>query len=454
MLVVLLFLLILIIVSWFRPKWAFYLLLVLIPFHAFFLTGLAAYLHLTPVQDDLLAGWKEIILTVLVVKIIWHSAKSKKFPFKIIVVDKLIFVLFILALITIPFLTKNFSTAIWGLRYDFEMFLIYFISRSFVWQKIEIKKAVAIVATCGLVVAILAILQATALPKDFLTHFGYSANPNWQAGQPLPAFQQIGGTNITRVQSTLAGPNQLGSYLLILLPLALTFLWYFKNPKAKLTMAIYLAIFSGALFFTYSRSAWLGAAAILVAFFIIILNKKQLSYFVATLAILSIAGWLIFKNLLTDKFINIFLEHQGSTPERISRLGQSLQILFKHPFGIGIGKAGLASLKNSATSVTLTEDWYLQVGVELGLAGLLIYLVIIWQFFKNLWLKFKKPFTRFKNSAKQNSDQVLSLALFLALVGLSVHSLFLHTWSDITTVLTFWLLVGIAVSEQLAINNS
>jgi len=40
------------------------------------------------------------------------------------------------------------------------------------------------------------------------------------------------------------------------------------------------------------------------------------------------------------------------------------------------------------------------------------------------------------------------------LVGLSVHSLFLHTWSDITTVLTFWLLVGIAVSEQLAINNS
>ena len=438
MLLVYLFLAVLAIIGWLKPKWAFYLLLVLIPFHAFLVTCGNHFLNLSPGQQNLLAAWKEIILVVLVIKIIWQSIKTKKFPFKILLVDKLIFALFIIAALTFPILTKDFSTGLLGLRYDFELFLIYFVVRSFEWKKIEIKKSVAIILTAGLFVAVFALLQVSVLPKDFLTNFGYSRAMTWSPDQPLPAFQQIGGTGIARAQSFLAGPNQLGSYLLILLPLALLMLWYQKAKKAKLIFSIYFIIFLAALFFTYSRSAWLGYLIMISIFVFVIANRKFRVYSFGTLILIGLAIYLVVRNVLSYKFINIFLEHQGSTPERIESLKQAFEIIWKNPAGLGIGKAGLVSLRSPQVDTVIPESWYLQMALELGILGLLVYLGIVVEFFRNLWRKFAQ--------AKDRFYKVLSFGTFLAFIGLAVYSLFLHTWSDISTTLTFWILVGLVFS--------
>ncbi len=432
--------LILIVFSWFKPKWAFWLLLALIPFHAFLVTAGSHFLNLTPTQQTIFASWKEIILAVLIIKVIWQAvSKTKKFPFKILLVDKLIFALFVLAALSIPFLTKDLSIAFWGLRYDFELFLIYFVVRSFEWKKIEIQKSVAIILIAGLVVALFAILQVTVLPKDFLTQFGYSTEVTWQPGQSLPAFQQIGGTEVVRAQSFLAGPNQLGSYLLILLPLALLMIFYQKAKKAKLIFSIYFIIFLLALFFTYSRSAWLGfLAAVLVLIFILI-NRKFRLYFLGGLILIGLAVYLISKNLLSFRIIDVFVQHQGSTPERIETLKKTFGIILKNPFGLGVGKAGLVSFTSQKADTLIPESWYLQVALEFGILGFLIYVGIVVEFFRNLWRKFTQ--------AKDQFYKILSFGTFLAFTGFAVYSLFLHTWSDISTTLTFWILMGLTFSS-------
>lgn len=438
MLLVYSFLAVLVIISWFRTKWAFYLLLALIPFHAFLITSAAHFLDLSLAQQNIFAAWKEIILAVLVLRIIWQSIKTKKLPFKILLVDKLIFTLFIIAAISFPLLTEDFSTGLLGLRYDFELFLIYFVIRGFDWKEIEIRKSVAIILTAGLFVAVFALLQVLVLPKDFLANFGYSGIMTWSPDQPLPAFQQIGGTGIARAQSFLAGPNQLGSYLLILLPITLTLAWFQKKKNAKIIFSVYFVIFLAALFFTYSRSAWLGFLIMISIFVFVIANHKLRVYSFGTLILIGLAIYLVVRNVLSYKFINVFFEHQGSTPERIESLRQAFEIILKNPFGLGIGKAGLVSFRFPQVDTVIPESWYLQMALELGILGLLVYLGIIVEFFRNLWRKFAQT--------KNEFYKILSFSTFLAFMGLSIYSLFLHTWSDISTTLTFWILIGLVFS--------
>jgi O-antigen ligase len=441
----------LIILTWLKPKWAMFLMIALIPFHAFIVTYLNFHFQLTTSQQQILASWKEIILAVLAIKIIWQSIKLKQFPFKILFVDKLIFVLFILALITIPFLTKNLTISILGLRYDFEMFFIFYIIRSFDWTTQEIKNVLWIIFGAGIIISIFALIQTHLLPKDFLVQFGYLPSTNYIGFGPVPAFQVIGNSGVLRAQSFLSGPNQLGSYALILLSLSLSGLVFYKNLKLKIFFTFCFLLFALTLFYTYSRSAWAGFAIMLVVFSFTWLYMKSgiKNLWKLGLIYLVIFGGILFfanmqklninpSNPYSKNIQDIYLHHQGSDLIRFSRVQDSLKILQENPFGLGIGKAGMvANLYNIKYkgNLIIPENWYLQIAIEMGILGIGIYLIIIYEFFKNFWRAIKK------------SDSILnkqiSLAIFLAFSGISICSLFLHAWSDITTTLIFWFIAGL-----------
>jgi O-antigen ligase len=77
----------------------------------------------------------------------------------------------------------------------------------------------------------------------------------------------------------------------------------------------------------------------------------------------------------------------------------------------------------------LPENWYLQIGVELGWIGFLLYLGLV----VILLLKIFR------------SSQLTAHSLFLAFLGISIAGLFLHSWEDAAIAYALWLLIAAAL---------
>ena len=123
----------------------------------------------------------------------------------------------------------------------------------------------------------------------------------------------------------------------------------------------------------------------------------------------------------------------SSDTERASAIKESLTTITNHPFGSGPGTAGPAVLRSQNTGV-LTENYYLQLGVEVGIIGLALFLAILSGVALALW--------------RQTGESTLALALFASLIGISAINLVLHGWADSTIALLWWGATGAIVRQR------
>ncbi len=107
---------------------------------------------------------------------------------------------------------------------------------------------------------------------------------------------------------------------------------------------------------------------------------------------------------------------------------QGLEGIADQPLGHGPGTAGLVSIQNP-NGGQLTENYYIQIGYEIGIAGLLMFIGFnAWVYIK-LW--------------KQHGYVALILcASFFAYV---LTNMLLHTWSNEAVAAQWWLLAGLAL---------
>ncbi len=284
-------------------------------------------------------------------------------------------------------------------------------------------------------------LQTFFLPHDFLTHFGYGA-----FNAPNPAYYLIENSNTIRVMSTLWGPNQFGSYLV--LPLALS-VWLLcigtKNQKIFATIVFLLDLFS--LYGSQSRGAWLAAAAaILIVIAVITQGSKR--WFLATAGILTII--IIISLAVSHKLpnkLNVLLLHgvesEGKTGF-ISSNGGHLRALTlgydrleAHPLGSGLEAAGRAS--ENSNEKLYTENFFLQLAVQIGYEGLFVFLILC-------------AIVAWRLSSGINLSP-LSLPLLASFIGLSINNLVAHTWSDGATAWLWWGVAGIIAAQTYAIRQ-
>lgn len=236
-----------------------------------------------------------------------------------------------------------------------------------------------------------------------------------------PLFQSV---------SLIGWPNQLASYLLPAFFLAL-----FQKPDRQKYFLI--SIFTLAIVLTFSRGAWLGLAVSLVLYFVLFVQNRK----VKITALLSFAALILVIGIVYLKIPaakNIF-EHTSSASAissqqgHLSALSSTLveiksrlhepKILF---LGSGLGMAGPLVLKYGDGFVP--ESWYFQLLLETGVLGLV------------LWLWFL--YTLLAKSYRENRG------LFLALIAISITSLFLHTWAD-NPALAFTILLLLGVISNL-----
>lgn len=282
-------------------------------------------------------------------------------------------------------------------------------------------KALLIVSSA---VGVFAIAQVYLLPADFLVRFGYGAATVLPFHLVDPAVTSI------RIIGTFSGPNQLGSFMVI--PFIIS-LWLILR---KQWLAIIPFVLTGfALFNSYSRSAWIGA--VIAAFIIVFIRLKgwwKLTL-LAPLAVLAITVNILsgpVKAMTTDLTFYVFHGQfvdghtNGSDSHRLTNAQAGLVKIQEKPTGYGLGTAGPAS-KNTAAPV-ITENSYLQIGIETGIIGLLLFVATVALTLVALGKRFGVV------------DEAAALLAIIA--GLSVTNLFLHTWADSATALVLWGLAG------------
>jgi hypothetical protein len=289
-------------------------------------------------------------------------------------------------------------------------------------------------------------LAQIVLPAGFLTHFGYGP-------ATIPAYQTVDNKpDYVRLQSTLRGPNPLGAYLAVTIPLlaAVLVYAYAKQKSNKIatnsqTNLGYALLSAGALvvlYGTYSRSAWLAtfAAIGLVLWLAITNNKVRKIGAVLGAALLVIALTAVFMLRNNDTFQNvIFHTNEKSTSStssnesRAQALENGWRDVLTHPLGEGVGSAGPASNRlNNGKPAKISENYFLQIAQEAGWAGLALLVAVYILTGVGLYKK--------RGSA-------LALGLFAALCGLTIVALLSHAWTDDTLAYLFWGLAAVGIGS-------
>lgn len=399
-------------------------ILILMPFHGLIsvvggrLTG-----HMGLVQ-----AWKEVLLLGLaVVAVVGLTQKRLSWP-KLDAVNKSVLGVLSAALLVSIFRLVELRALAFGVKTDLLLFLIFALAQLAApfFSQDRLFKILIWPAT---MVALLALMQVYAIPLSWLAALGYNPATINPVQLVDPALWFV------RAFSTLGGPNQLGAYLI--LPASLALVWIIQR-RTWLLLAP-LAVMVAANILSFSRSSWLGLIVASATAIFLLLKRRARWLFTVFTVLAFLVGWLLVSPVVkspTNSLPQYVLLHgrifetkvEGSDAERISSARKSFQLVIANPLGLGLGKAGPASAHAGQTPI-ITENWYLQIALEMGIIGLLAYLVFFT--ISAVWL--------YRSSQK---DQPISTGLLAALVGILVANMFLHTWADSSLALVFFAAFG------------
>lgn len=411
--------------------------------------------------------------------------KNEKWDIVDILVAALIILAVIVSILNPSFSILNFA---FGFKYDFIPLVAFLVIRRVKWSQCFWMQAERLLLAVGGVVALYGILTFF-LPAGFFAALGYSdAHSLYLPDGPIAAFQHISGSGIRRIQGTFSGPNQFGVWLLIPISVCLARMMQLgeklkmKNEKWTTDNSLFTFYFSlfillvVALLLTFSRSAWIAAFVIGCISAWRIIPKKFFAFCMGSFLMLAIGMSLLFPPVFIRPI---------SLAGHVERPLKAVITMIKHPFGLGLGSAGPAANRTNDSCVflepgsdpawarenaglcvfvggeqvqpsdrrcdcpLLTENWYLQIGVELGVFGFLFYGGLILLVLRRL-----AEGERRKEKA-ENTFSILHspFSIFLAFLGISIAALFLHAWEDSAVAYTAWILAAATLYRQSLIQD-
>ena len=460
------------------------ILLVCLPLHALLVT-LGTKLIFGPgfAPFSMLALWKEALLGLILVIAffeILHALATRRASLNTHVDTLDLCILGLIALsiiVTLYHWPVSTGRLALGIKYDFVPLISFLILRRVQWSDVFHLAVQIYILILGTLVSVYGLLTLV-LPDAFFRALGYSdAHSLYIVNKPLAAFQQIAESGVRRIQSTFSGPNQLGLWLLLPWSFGVVWFmdafmnarkWHWKNllfwkKHENYTLGIeralaFLLLVGAALFFSFSRSAWIGAFVILVSVIGLSIPREMFR------KVITISGvaLVLLGIVVTLAFPKVFFR-LSSSRGHIEHPIQAWQRMWASPLGEGLGAVGPASARGSDTCVILRpqddpswaksspslcvflgegkqvqpdpatytckcpwhpENWYLQLGVELGVVGFVLFLV----------LTVMMIITGIKRMGMHPA--------VLAFLGVSIGALFLHAWEDAAVAYTIWLLLA------------
>lgn len=218
------------------------------------------------------------------------------------------------------------------------------------------------------------------------TLLGLSSHPAVEAGTSIVSSIDIG--RVMRAYGPFSHPNIFGGYLF--LSIVFISLLIYKNFEHRISRILYSTIFilnTFALFFTFSRSAWLATLVWLIIFLVFIIWQKK-PYLLVVPAIFGLIFFILtFINLDIVKVRFGFVDTHEilSIEERINTVGEASGIISGNPwFGVGAGnytyKLILDNPDRHIWTIEPVHNFFLLFLAELGFFGSALLLGVIISF--------------------------------------------------------------------------
>jgi len=420
-------------------------IMVVAPFYATISVWAASRLQ----HADFFKIWKEFALTVLAVILATFLLTHRKFVHQVtrhrlaIAISAYILLILVVAFYDLMTSRVGDEAVIYGLIVNLRPVAIF--STAFLTFAIGVRWQVAgfpwrrIVLIPALIVIIFGLAQMTVLPKDILTHAGYSA-------ATIEPYQTVDNqSEFVRIQSTLRGPNPLGAYLIIIITTLVAA--FVADKKRRIWWGVFTAGALAVLVGTYSRSAEVGLILSMLSLAVIYRGKYIRQHLlivgICVVLVVGVGTLLLAKN---NYFVENAVLHSSDSSrsqmssnfERVEAMKRATREVANNPLGTGVGSAGPASARNELAEVRIAENYFLQIGQELGLAGILLFISINVMIGRELW---RRP-----------SEQLAAI-LLASLIGLTFVNLVSHAWADDTLAYIWWGLAGIALAMPAVVSR-
>jgi O-antigen ligase len=223
---------------------------------------------------------------------------------------------------------------------------------------------------------------------------------------------------VGRIKGLFENSNDLALHLVTMIPIAVALGISGRNPVKKLVYFGITGLMVGAVIVTFSRGGFIG----LVAATVVLVRRLGKKNRVATTGALVFAVILFlalapgaFSTRLSTIF-NSAADITGSASQRTQVLKRSVVVALRYPvFGVGIGNFRHKSPRNLET-----HNAYTQVGAEMGLAAMVVYILFLIHPIRRMRLIENESFAH----PDQRRFYYLSIGLQASLIGFMFSSFF------------------------------
>ena len=238
-----------------------------------------------------------------------------------------------------------------------------------------------------------------------------------------------------RVYSTLANPNVLGEYLILALPVcALVFINYTKTLWQKIVYGMFFICTLLCLVLTQSRGCWIG---FFVSAFLFITYYKSSIWKVLPLFLLILP--LIVPETIINRLLSVGNMSDSSTSYRVYIWFGTLSMLkYFWLGGIGLGESAFRNIypyfSYSGIVAPHSHNLYLQLTVESGIMALVVFIVTMLIFIKDM----------INVQVKSKKYGLEAMALMSGVVAFLVQSMFDYTFYNYRVMGIFFMVLALS----------
>ena len=346
---------------------------------------------------DVVAGWKDALLAGVLALVVWQG---RRLPIATLA-DRLALayaaLVVVYALIPQDWLGGEATTrgVLLALRHDLVPVAAYAIGRLVSLARRDETRLLVLAVATAVGVALLGILDAYLVPLQWWRDSGV---PGWFDEQLGLDYEGLSGlpenwvyntgdeTNpIRRAVSTFLGPLAV-AYMLVVVLLLLA-----ARPRLTWPWLAAAGIAYAGLLFTHTRAAFLALAGGLVVLALVQRRWRPVALAVASLVV-SIAFVSVYDRIgpstsytqaelaflranaaaEPDAESDPFSADESSLASHLRNLRDGLETVLRHPQGFGLGNAGVVA-KRTGVDIKAGESTYTELGIETGLAGMLLF---------------------------------------------------------------------------------
>ncbi len=381
--------------------------------------GVFATIFLAPIIPTMaVVGLSLLCLFSLIVK----ALTTKKFEWRLEGLGLMIVLMLVVYLFaSITSYSPVKSLQIWAVYFAF--MILYFVIINTVRTKKQLFNILTVFVLSGFVVCLYGILQYI---------FGWNVSQAWIDEEMFEDIKM-------RIYSTLENPNVLGEFILLTLPISISLMWTRKQWLSKIFYAFTSATMAVALVLTFSRGCWIGimfSAAIFITF----VAGKFWGLALAALPFIPI----VLPESIINRFMSIGDMKDSSTSYRVYIwMGTLLMLKDFWLTGIGPGSEAFTQVypfySYSSIVAPHAHNLFLQIMVESGIVGILLFLLLIFIFIKKL-------ICGYQYGGKGKSTSVIIVGIASAVLGFLVQGMFDNCFYNYRVFMIFWAVIALGIA--------